>query len=236
MKYECIRAFDIPDAWYKVLEAIWLRGDNFPVGYGSEITMTKKLNISIEIENPEQRPLIADGAPCDMKYVTSYALQYLWLGMKEEDETYTYGSRLREPIDQVEEIVKRFVEEPNDRQLVLLIRRPEDIFKQLNGKKHEPPCLTIMDLELVDNEIHVTGYFRSWDAYAGLPANLAGIQVFMEALVNEVNKKSGLNYQTGKMIMHCKNCHIYERLYSIVEEFFSISDDSRRLAKKNEAG
>ncbi len=30
-----------------------------------------------------------------MKYINSYALQYLWAGVKEEGEIYTYASRLR---------------------------------------------------------------------------------------------------------------------------------------------
>jgi len=228
MRYEHIKAFDIPDGWYKTLEAIWTKGDSFYVGYGSEITETKKLNLSIEIENPHNRPLIADKAPCDMKYVTSYALQYLWLGEKAEGETYTYGGRLREPIDQVELAIQRLVDEPRDRQVVMLIRRPEDLLKDLAGMKHEPPCLTILDVELLEGQLHTTGYFRSWDGYAGLPANLAGIQIFLEAFVDEVNRRSGQSYTTGKMIFHCKNCHIYSRLDKIIEELISPEEDARR--------
>ena len=235
MRYEHIKAFDIPDGWYKAIEAIWTKGDSFYVGYGSEVTETKKLNLSLEIESPHIRPLIADKAPCDMKYVTSYALQYLWLGEKAEGETYTYGGRLREPIDQVELAIQRFVAEPRDRQVTMLIRRPEDLLKELAGMKHEPPCLTILDLEILDGKLNTTGYFRSWDGYAGLPANLAGIQIFMEALVNEVNKRSGKHYETGKMIFHCKNCHIYSRLDNIIEELIKPEEDSRRqLSKKKE--
>jgi thymidylate synthase len=232
MNYEHIKAFDIPDGWYRTLEAIWRNGDSFFVGYGSEVTETKKLNISLEIENPHHRPLIADKAPCDMKYVTSYALQYLWLGIKEEGETYTYGGRLKDPIDQVELAIERFVTEPRDRQVVLLIRRPEDLMKELAGMKHEPPCLTILDLEILDDRLHTTGYFRSWDAYAGLPANLAGIQIFLEAFVNEVNKRTAKKYRTGKMIFHCKNCHIYSRLNDFIEELTGPEEDSRRQALK----
>ncbi|MHA2393516.1 MAG: thymidylate synthase [Promethearchaeota archaeon] len=232
MKYRHIKAFDIPDGWYRSLETIWQEGDNFYVGYGSEITETKKLNITLEIENPHIRPLIADKAPCDMKYVTSYALQYLWLGVKEEGETYTYGGRLRDPIDQVEIALNRFIEEPRDRQVVLLIRRPEDLEKHLAGMKHEPPCLTILDLEIMDETLNTTGYFRSWDAYAGLPANLAGIQIFLEAFVDELNRRTGKKYKTGKMIFHCKNCHIYSRLKDFIEELTGPEEDSRRQTLK----
>ena len=228
MKYTVIKAFDCPDAWYKVLNEIWYNGEIFTVGYGSEITETKKLNVSIEITNPANRPLLDFMAPCDMKYVQWYALKYLWSGEIDE-ETYTYGSRMRDPIDQVEEAVKRYVEEIQDRQVTFVIRLPEDIKKWLTkDRKHEPPCLSIIDTEISDNKLHLTCYFRSWDAYAGLPANIAGIQMFNEALVSEINRRANMNLETGKLIFHSKNCHIYERLYALVEEKVKPGEDRRR--------
>lgn len=233
MRYSSIRAFDIPDAWYKTLEEIWRNGDEFKVQYGSEVTITKKLNLSIEISNPESRPLVAEKAPCDMNYVNFYALQYLWAGVKEEGETYTYGSRLREPVDQVQFLIDRYLEEPNDRQLTMVIRQPQDILKTIDDMKHEPPCLTVIDTELIDDQMHLTCYFRSWDAFAGLPANIAGIQIFNEALVREINSKTDVEYKTGKLIFHSKNCHIYSRLYDLVEELIKPEEDSRRQWSKN---
>lgn len=227
MKYVVIQAFDCPDAWFKVLNEIWYKGDAFEVGYGSERSKTKKLNLSIEITHPENRPLVDDKAPCDMKYVQWYALKYLWSDVIEE-ETYTYGSRLREPVDQVEEAIRRYLEERGDRQVTLTIRLPEDIKKRLDERKHEPPCLSLIDTEIYDDKLHLTCYFRSWDAYAGLPANIAGIQIFNEALVSEINRRVNLGIKTGKLIFHSKNCHIYERQFKIVEELLKPKKDSRR--------
>ncbi len=232
MKYSVIKAFDCPDAWHKVLHEIWNKGDSFEVQYGSEPSKTKKLNLSIEITRPENRPLVADHAPCDMKYVQWYALKYLWAGVIEE-ETYTYGSRLREPIDQVEEAIKRYLEGPGDRQVTLTIRLPEDIMKSLDERKHEPPCLSLIDTEVYDNKLALTCYFRSWDAYAGLPANIAGIQIFNEALVSEINRRGNLGLESGKLIFHSKNCHIYERQFKIVEELLKPVEDHRRKILKS---
>jgi len=232
VKYAVIKAFDCPDAWYRVLHEIWHSGDLFEVGYGSERSKTKKLNLSIEIMHPENRPLVADHAPCDMKYVQWYALKYLWSGVIEE-ETYTYGSRLREPIDQVEEAIKRYLEEQGDRQVTLTIRLPEDIKKRLDERKHEPPCLSLIDTEVYDNKLDLTCYFRSWDAYAGLPANIAGIQLFNEALVSEINRRGNLGVGTGKLVFHSKNCHIYERQFEIVEELLKPGEDRRRKMFKS---
>jgi thymidylate synthase len=228
MKHIKISAFDCPSAWFQTLSSIWREGDTFKVGFGSEETETKKLNLTIEISNPENRPLVSDKAPCDFKYVQGYALEYLWCGEK-QDETYTYGSRLNNPYDdsehrinQIEEAIKRYVEEQRDRQVTMVIRLPEDIKKfDVQHRKSEPPCLSLIDTEILDGEMHLTCYFRSWDAYAGLPANIAGLQLFNEAFVKEINSRGDLDLTTGKLIFHSKNCHIYQRQYKLVEELLS---------------
>jgi len=232
LKHVKISAFDCPDAWFQTLNHIWSEGDVFRVGYGSEETDTKKLNLSIEIAHPENRPLVAEKAPCDMKYVQWYALTYLWCGEK-QDETYTYGSRLREPVDQVEEAVKRYVQEQRDRQVTLAVRLPDDIKKFRGKDRHEPPCLSLIDTEILDGKMHLTCYFRSWDAYAGLPANIAGLQLFNEAFVKEINNRGDLSLETGKLIFHSKNCHVYERQYKLVKELLSPQTSSKtpRLAQ-----
>ncbi len=226
LKHLKINAFDCPDAWFQTLNQIWSKGDIFRVGYGSETTETKKLNLTIEISHPENRPLVSDKAPCDMKYVQWYALTYLWCGEK-QDETYTYGSRLREPVDQVEEAVKRYLQEQRDRQVTLAVRLPEDIRKFRGKERHEPPCLSLIDTEILEGKMHLTCYFRSWDAYAGLPANIAGLQLFNEAFVKEINSRGDVDLETGKLIFHSKNCHIYERQYKLVAELLSPKPSSK---------
>lgn len=233
MKHLKISAFDCPDAWFKALNCIWTEGDVFQVGYGSEETETKKLNLTLEITHPENRPLVSDKAPCDMKYVQWYALTYLWCGEGKQDEIYTYGSRLREPVDQVEEAIKNYVKERRDRQVTMVVRLPEDIYKTnpKTKERHEPPCLSLIDTEILDDKMHLTCYFRSWDAYAGLPANIAGLQLFNEAFVAEINERTNLGLQTGKLIFHSKNCHIYKRQFNLVRELLEPKDKASRLAK-----
>ncbi len=233
MKHVKITAFDCPDAWFQALSHIWNEGDVFKVGFGSEETETKKLNISIEITRPDNRPLVSEKAPCDIKYVQGYALEYLWCGEKQDEETYTYGSRLNNPINQIEEAVERYAQEQRDRQVTMVIRLPDDIKKYVGSKKHEPPCLSLIDTEILEGKMHLTCYFRSWDAYAGLPANIAGLQMFNEAFVKEINSRGNLELETGKLIFHSKNCHIYQRQYKLVEELLSPQSKSKtpRLAQ-----
>ncbi len=234
MKHVKLVAFDLPDTWYQVLRKIWEEGESFSVKYGSEITETRKLDVTLEVLHPENRPLVHEKASCDMRYVMNYFMEYLWFGEKKPDETYTYSSRLRTPVDQIEVALKRYIEELFDRQVTLVVRIPEDIQKEYDGQRHEPPCLTILDTEVARDEkdgklkLTLTGYWRSWDAYAALPANLAGLQLFCEEFVKELNVRGrdahGNRWEEvhpGKMIMHSKNCHIYQRQLQMVGELLS---------------
>jgi len=231
MKHVKVTAFDLPDAWYQVLRRIWDEGEGFSVHYGSEITETKKLDVTLEVLHPGNRPLVHEKASCDLGYVTGYFMEYLWFGEKKPDETYTYSSRLRTPVDQIESAISRYVDELFDRQVTMVVRIPEDILKEHSGRRHEPPCLTILDTEVVRDEsdkklkLTLTGYWRSWDAFGALPANLAGLQLFSEAFVKELNTKGTERHKdkweevySGKMIMHSKNCHIYERQFALVQD------------------
>ena len=78
---------------------------------------------------------------------------------------------------------------------------------------------------------------RSWDAYAGLPANIAGLQLFNEAFVKEINSRGDLALETGKLIFHSKNCHVYERQYKLVKELLSPQTSSKtpRMAQTMKA-
>jgi thymidylate synthase len=232
-----IEAFDIPDAWYKALKEIYYHGDRFNVSYGSEPSWTKKLSVCIDICRPETRPLVSDKAVNNYKYVQEYSARYLWENMRMENEHYTYGSRMREPVDQITEVIHRIAGNPRDRQCTIVIRRPEDIFKKaplIDGKQvledgipvqWDPPCLTCIDLDIeavgIDIfEIHPHIYFRSWDCGAGFPSNVAGLQLWNEQLVEEINEVSDCYFKTGRIIGLCKNLHIYERQFSWVKSLF----------------
>lgn len=211
MKHVKIEAFDLTDAWKKTLRTIQTSGTIFKVGYGSEVKETKKLNLTIEIEHPEIRPLLDESCPNNLAYLNWYAGTYLWYP-EPDDAEYTYGNRMRKPVDQLQEVINRLKEESMDRQCTVVVRRPEDIIK---GKCKDPPCLTVIDFEILEGKLCATIYFRSWDAYAGLPVNLAGLQIIFEFMASEIG------VEPGKIIAHSKNCHIYERQYKLVEELLT---------------
>jgi thymidylate synthase len=216
MKHALIEAFDLPNVWYRTVNLIYREGDIFRVEKGSETTLTKKLSVTLEIVHPEHQPLVDEKAPCDIKYVEQVYLSYLFLPEKSPEESYTYGERLRKPVDQISEVIKKYKEFKGDRQNTMVLRLPQDL------NLEDPPCLTIVDTEVSDDKLHFFPYFRSWDCYAGLPANLAGLQILKEHMAKEIEVKP------GKTVAYSKNLHLYERQFKFAEELLTRKTESKK--------
>lgn len=209
-----IEARTIPDAWFRVNKRIFEDGKKFEVGRGSEETTTKKIAVTLKISHPEERPLVDERAP--VSDINKYALEHLFSPDKQEYD-YTYGNRLRDEYDQIGKVIEKFKEEPHDRQNIVTTRVPKDL------ENENPPCLTIIDFEIIDEKLNIYSYWRSWDAHAGLPSNLAGLQLLNEHIAKEIGVDS------GKMFAFSKNLHLYERQFKFVEDL--ITDDSEERMK-----
>ncbi|KXA89321.1 hypothetical protein AKJ40_02585 [candidate division MSBL1 archaeon SCGC-AAA259M10] len=209
-----IKARNLPEVWFKANKEILENGVEYKVGRGSEETLTKKIAVALEITHPEERPLVDDKAP--VSDLNRYTLENLFI-KDEQSYDYTYGSRLRKDYDQIERVIEKFKEEPKDRQNIMVTRRPEDLDIE------NPPCLTVVDLEILENKLINYSYWRSWDAYAGLPSNLGGMQLLMEFMAKEIG------VGTGKMVAFSKNLHLYERQFKFVEDLISGSSDWREI-------
>ncbi len=101
-------------------------------------------------------------------------------------------------LNQIEAIIdtyKKFGYRNN--QMTLQVAQPSDI------ELKDPPCLRSIDTRIQDNTLHFHVYFRSWDLWGGLPANLAGIQALKEYISGEI----GVN--DGEMIIESKGLHLY---------------------------
>jgi thymidylate synthase len=82
-------------------------------------------------------------------------------------------------------------------QMVLQVAHPSDLTLA------DPPCLRSIDTRIQEDALHFFVYFRSWDLWGGLPANLAGIQNLKEYMAAEIG------VQDGKMIVESKGLHLY---------------------------
>jgi thymidylate synthase len=90
-------------------------------------------------------------------------------------------------------------------QMVLQVAHPTDMLLQ------DPPCLRHIDTRIQDGKLHFYPYFRSWDAYSGLPANLAAIQLLKEYISAEIG------VEDGEMIASSKGLHIYDYAFDLAK-------------------
>jgi thymidylate synthase len=126
------------------------------------------------------------------------AAQHEIIDARPTDGKIVYEEQGQLYLNQIEWVIdtyKRFGYRNN--QMVLQIAHPSDV------SLIDPPCLRSIDTRIQDDTLHFFVYFRSWDLWGGLPANLAGIQNLKEYMASAIGVKD------GEMIVESKGLHLY---------------------------
>jgi thymidylate synthase len=135
-----------------------------------------------------------------MEYVENY-LQYLLTSFKADTEQYTYGEDLESQIPAVIRIYKE--DGHNTNQGFMAVGSRESI------KLPDPPCLRGIDTRVANGRLHFIVYFRSWDLWAGLPSNLAGMQLLKEYMASEIG------VEDGEIMALSKGLHLYDYTWEL---------------------
>lgn len=169
-------------------------------------------HVRAHVTHPGERPLIPDhrdGIPNPvtggMEQVVRYYLDYLVGEEKQPEETYTYGERIA---PQVPVVVDKFLSGGwGTNQCTIAVEKPDDILLP------DPPCLRLIDFRVYPDDglrpgerqaLHMTVYFRSWDLWGGLPANLAGLRLLQEDMAD------AMCIEAGEIVAMSKGLHLYE--------------------------
>lgn len=202
MELTTIKARDLPEAWFLLVRDVLKNGHRYTIDRGSfegqervEFDMA-----SIQIMYPSSRPLVPDvpqgiPSPSTMEYVENY-LPYLMTNQPlKSDEEYTYGLYL-EP--QIQEVIKMYKDSGyNTNQAYMAVGDMYSI------QQKDPPCLRGIDTRIRYGKLHFVVYFRSWDLWAGLPSNLAAIQILKEYMASEIG------VEDGELFAFSKGLHLY---------------------------
>lgn len=211
MNLEFIEATTLPDAWYQCVNKILEVGREYTIDRGSYAGQ-KRLEfdyITTHIKYPGSRPLLPDippalGIPNPVAddYLEKY-LPYLMTSEKEPGEDYTYGERLEY---QIEEVIKMYKNDGyGTNQACMSVSMPSDI------DLADPPCLRGIDTRIQDDKLHFVVYFRSWDLWNGLPANLGAIQLMKEYMAGEIG------IEDGEIIASSKGMHLYDYAWELAK-------------------
>jgi thymidylate synthase len=117
---------------------------------------------------------------------------------REPDGKIVFEEDGRLYINQIEWVIdtyKKFGARNN--QMVLQVADPSDLILL------DPPCLRSIDTRIQDGKLIFFVYFRSWDLWSGMPANLAGIQNLKEYMA------AAIGVEDGEMIIESKGLHLY---------------------------
>ena len=136
-----------------------------------------------------------------------------------------------EPINQVDEVIRMFAERGGEtNQATMEIAMPPDILLA------DSPCCRLIDCRVRSGKLHFFIYFRSWDLFSGFPANLGGMELLKQYLVNQIrdypnhkNPKTKLpNLENGEIFAISKGLHTYDKYAEIVEAKFGKSCEEIR--------
>lgn len=209
MNLEFIEARDLPDAWFQCICRILESGQKYTIDRGSYAGQ-QRLEfdyVTVHIKFPGVRPLLPDipshlGIPNPVAegYLEEY-LPYLMTSTKKPGEDYTYGERLESQIQEVINMYKRDGHRTN--QACMSISMPSDI------NLVDPPCLRSIDCRISEGKLHFVVYFRSWDLFNGLPANLGALQMMKEYMSEEIG------VDDGEIIASSKGLHLYDYAWEI---------------------
>jgi thymidylate synthase len=141
--------------------------------------------------------------------------------------SYTYGSRLRRAeadcnldiedqqyIDQLHEVAFNLASDPSTNRGVMITWIPkEDVHSE------QPPCLTQLQVKVVDQKLIIIATFRSHDIYAAYCSNLFAIREIQQYMTNKVNElNESLNLRPGKLICVSQAAHVYNWSLPNVED------------------
>lgn len=207
MQISVVEARDLPEAWFLCLRRTLAQGREYTIDRGSNVGQRRKeLDfIVLQVRHPGNRPLVPDvpsgvPPPSSMEYVENY-LQYLLTSFKADREQYTYGEDLESQIPELIQIYKEGGHNTN--QGFMAVGSRESI------RLPDPPCLRGIDTRVENRRLHFIVYFRSWDLWAGLPSNLAGIQLLKEYVASEIG------VEDGELIALSKGLHLYDYTWEL---------------------
>ena len=125
-----------------------------------------------------------------------------------------YGQRMRHffDIDQLEELIRLLINEPNTRRAVITLYAPDDL---LNTKSKDIPCNTTLYFKIRNGKLDITVINRSNDIFLGIPYNVFLFSVILRYVAHKINVNIGVQ-------RHFTDClHLYEEHIDKVKEIIA---------------
>lgn len=137
------------------------------------------------------------------------------------DAAYGYRWATHFKRDQLDDAVFALSHNPSDRRVYVGTWDPaSDGLGQLNQKN--VPCPVGFTLSIVNDELHSSILLRSSDVFVGLPYDMGGHALLMQALLVSINqRRTEQTLRLGSMHVTLAHPHLYEAHYVMARESIS---------------
>ncbi|XP_076180561.1 thymidylate synthase isoform X2 [Ptiloglossa arizonensis] len=133
-----------------------------------------------------------------------YGFQWRHFGAKYKNMHTDYQGQ---GIDQLQEVINKIRNSPNDRRIIMTAWNPTDI-----SQMALPPCHCLVQFYVKNGELSCQLYQRSADMGLGVPFNIASYSLLTYMLAHITNLKP------GEFIHTMGDCHVYLNHISALEE------------------
>ncbi|MHC1585880.1 MAG: thymidylate synthase [Candidatus Syntropharchaeia archaeon] len=203
---EIVFAEDINHGWILVNGKIREHGISRP----SERGMTRFIpDLLLVVARVEEEPI--------SHFLYTENPNEIWIIKNENGKEETYKDRIGNQMDHGINLIKKY---PYSRRFSISISRPWDILSPT------PPSLMEVYVQVIDREVHLTGFFRSLDTYNYLKLNLLGLS----EIQREICEKTG--YKPGTIAAMMVNAHYYVRDENFLEDTLKSYDQTPRGPKE----
>ncbi len=200
---------NIPKAWPQILDKIMTFGALKKSEY--EEPQKELLCFTSIITDDEPLPSNGRGSwnrffPFTREDVAAYVPQVCTV-LKIDGVEYTYGQRLRSPIDQIAHITEKIKTSPHSRRHVACTWTTKRDYNNPNA-----PCLVLLQFNITDGKLFLTAFIRSNDMYAAWPKNAFALRELQRIVANNTDLRMGF------LSIVSQSCHIYQHDFTKVKE------------------
>ena len=210
---------NIGSAWLSTIHDVLTHGDYLASRAGGS---TELIGYNFRIESPRLNFLISEERNLKKFYAHAELLWYLSgtpsiatlrlyapsYDRFSDDEGHTvygaYGPRGL-GAQHLETVAEILTQDPETRQCVIPIWRPDDIFKVKAGASKDIPCTTSLKFYVRNNKLHLIVDMRSNDVWLGLPYDVFCFTAIQLIMAQTLDVECGFyQHNVGSM-------HIYDR-------------------------
>lgn len=188
-----LQAYTIADMNELILNTVKECGKNVKINIGDQEILTRELIFcNTKILYPQNRSIATRTKWTNINALEEYTKEIITDKIP-EGFTYSYGSLMMHPINQVARIIEILKNDSNSRQATIMLGDGKCLLEK------EPPCCRIVDFKIRYGKLNMFLLFRSHDITAWFP-NLWAFTHLQQNVANELNIPIGFTGCTSESL------------------------------------